>query len=442
MVIGGTTTESSQIFQNINSTFKILSEWSQNELLTYGPSLNITLDDYLVPSDSVTAAASSLDNAAPTTSVGGFANNSSIRNPALKERLQMFNSTVAATPTTLANSILGTNHSVLAKSQVQVNSSATSGDMFVLYALATVRLKDISDSIAKMPLMKGLKGFIYVNYNSSSTAITNANSSSAITAISNSSIYGRCAPGMVNTSAIVLNTTTGSTVTFKAEVSGLASTNLTTATPISTSARLVVPYYTATPEIDRALSTKKTVRYNERFVTQFSMTAGQNYNATLSPGISNPKRVILYPYFTGGNTQNTTFITNPLLSSIDSVPSTTSPFASIKDLQIYVGNLPMYQSPISYDYDTYLNETAQQGLDGGLVSQTGSGLLNQRSWNQLYRYYTCDISRRMNSEDGCSKSVQVSCTNATTCPMNVIAIIWYERVITVDTASGYVTQSM
>ena len=48
----------------------------------------------------------------------------------------------------------------------------------------------------------------------------------------------------------------------------------------------------------------------------------------------------------------------------------------------------------------------------------------------------------MNSEDGASKSIQIQCTNATTCPMTVVAIIWYEREITVDSASGMVMQSM
>ena len=195
--------------------------------------------------------------------------------------------------------------------------------------------------------------------------------------------------------------------------------------------------------IDRALTFKKTIRYNERFVTQFNIGASGNYTATLSPGISNPKRVILYPYFTGAGTSgNSGFLANPLLSPFDGSPSTTSPFAALKDLQLYVGNVPMFQQPISMDWQTFSNEVAQNGLDGGLVDQASSGLLSQKMWNQLYRYYTCDIGRRMNSEDGASKSIQIQCTNATTCPMTVVAIIWYEREITLDSASGMVMQSM
>ena len=102
----------------------------------------------------------------------------------------------------------------------------------------------------------------------------------------------------------------------------------------------------------------------------------------------------------------------------------------------------MFQQPVTMDWQTFCNEVGKNGFNGGEVDQASSSLLSQLSWNQLYRYYTCDISRRMNSEDGASKSIQISCTNATVCPMTVVAIIWYEREITVDSASGMVMQSM
>ena len=450
VVLGGATVQSSQIFTNIDTNYKILSEWSQDELNKYGPSLGIALDDVQVPQDGAVAITSSIDNQGlvdNTTPVDvGFNMASTVTNPGLKSRLQMNNNTTATSK--FGKSILGPNQSLIAKSNVAAGASAVSGaDIYVQFYLATIRLKDLSDAIKNMPLVKGMKGFIYVNYNACKSVISNTGTNATITSVQNTATFGRCAPAMVNNASggLVLSSTATAPVEFVAEVSGVKSSTaaVSGAAPAIQNARLVVPYYVATPEIDRALSMKKTIRYCERFVTQFALSAGQNYNATLSPGISNPKRVILYPYFTGpdSDNQNTRFITNPLISPFDSVPSTTSPFAALKDLQIYVGNQPMFQSPITMDYDTYLNEVAQQGLDGGLASQQSSGLLNQRLWNTLYRYYTCDIGRRMNSEDGASKSVQLSCTNATLCPMSVIAIIWYEREITIDTASGFVSQN-
>lgn len=448
VVIGGTTVQSSQIFTNIDTSYKILTEWSQDTLKKYGSTLGVALDDILPSTDSSIGVAESVDNlalftAASSTQGLGF-DVVNARNPGFKERCAYLNNNVAAT--TLGKSILTTNQSILGKGNAQADATvAVSGnDVFVLYAVGTIRLKDISDSISKMPLVKGLKGFIYLNYNSTTSIISNTGASATITSVNSSATFGRCCPAVYNVGidGCLLNSSATAPVTFTADINATAS-NLATAVPTQQNAVLYAPYYVATPEVDRALTFRKTIRYNERFVTQFSLAASGNYTATLSPGISNPKRVILYPYFTGaGSSGNTAFLTNPLLSPFDGAPVTTSPFAALKDLQLYVGNVPMFQQPVSMDWQTFSNEVAQNGLDGGLVDTASSGLLNQRMWNQLYRYYTVDIGRRMNSEDGASKSIQISCTNATVCPMTVVAIIWYEREIVIDTASGQVSQSM
>jgi hypothetical protein len=443
VVIGGTTVQSSQIFTNIDTNYKILTEWSQDTLKKYGASLGVALDDILSATDSGTAVTDSLDNAGLTTAATGF-NIWTTKNPGIKERLINLNNNVATT--VLGKSILGSNQSTVGKANVQANSSSTiNTDIFCLYALGTIRLKDISDSISKMPLVKGLKGFIYLNYNSSTHTINN-NGSATISSVDSLAVFGRCAPAIFNNTATVGCTLAATTapLIFKADINATDSTGCPLAIPTQRNAVLYAPYYVATPEVDRALTTKKTIRYNERFVTQFNIGATNSYTATLSPGISNPKRVILYPYFTAQDSagQNTGFVDNPLLSPFDGTPSTTSPFAALKDLQLYVGNVPMFQQPISMDWQTFCNEVGQNGLEGGLVDQAASGLLSQRTWNQLYRYYTCDIGRRMNSEDGASKSIQISCTNATLCPMTVISIIWYEREIVIDTVTGQVSQSM
>lgn len=447
IVLGGTTVQSSQIFTNIDATYKILTEWSQDTLEKYGSTFGVALDDISTLVDTNTGLADTVDNLALTTAPGGFdILTAQGRNPGVKERFSMFNNDTQST--NLGKSILGNNQSVLGKSNASYGTSATSGqDVFVLYALGKIRLKDISDCVGKLPLMKGMKGFIYINYNSSSSVISNTGASSTVTSVNNSAVFGRCTPALYNigvgsAEGIQLSNAATAPVTFTADINATAS-NLTAAVPIQTNAVLYAPYYIATPEVDRALTFRKSLRYNERFVTQFSINANGNYTATLSPGISNPKRVILYPYFTGAGTSgNTGFITNPLLSPLDGCPSTTSPFAALKDLQLYVANQPMFQQPVTMDWHTFNNEVAQNGLDGGLVDQASSGLLSERLWNTLYRYYTCDVGRRMNSEDGASKSIQISCSNATNCPMTVIAIIQYEREIQIDTASGMVSQSM
>lgn len=439
--IGNSTVQSSQIFTNVDTTFKMLTQWSSAEWEKYGPTLGLALDDY---NDKFSESATSgIDNIAISTLSAAYSgiNITAGVNPGAIDRQRFLNS--STTSTASASAILGVNAAPLGKGRVQTGAAAAAADVYVQFALATIRLKDVSDFISKAPLMKNTRGFIYVNYNAATTTFT-ANTTGGVqtSAPVSSSLYGRCMPanlyGFTSAGAV--------SYTFTAEVSGVKSSDLTAAAPTFNNARLYAPYYVANPSIDRALSMKKKIRYFERFVTTFNIAANDNFSGTLSPGITNPKRVILYPILTGSNSGTAglaSMSSNPLLSPWDSVPATTSPFAAIQNLQITVGGVQMFQSPISMDYEAFIGEISQQGLDGSLNSETTqSGLLNQQLWNSLYRFYTCDVSRRMGSDDGASKSVLVSCTNSTACPMRIVAVIWYEREVVLQTDLGMVEQSL
>lgn len=443
--VGNSTLQNSIPFVNIDATYKILTEWNKDTLTKWGPTLGVALDDIISSTDANTGIAESVDNLPLVTATNGVGFTPwNTKNPGIKERLVNLNNAVGATA--LGRSILGVNQPLLGKANVETGTSAAAGaDIFVLYALGTIRLKDVSDCISKLPMMKGLKGYVYLNYNNTTHTLNNSN---ATTITSVSSIGpGKCCAGILNTG---MSTTSGfqfnaaaHPLTFKAEISAVPSLNLTTAGPVQQNAFMYVPYYVATPEIDRALTQKKTIRYMERYTSDFPIGKNGSFSGTVSSGITNPKRIILYPYFTGaGDSGNSGFLANPLISPFDSAPSTTSPFAALSQLQVTVGNQPMWNQPVSMDWQAFCNEVGQTGMAGGQVDQASSGLLSQRTWNQLYRYYTCDIGRRMNSEDGASKSIQVSCNNATSCPMRVQCIIWYEKVVTVDTAAGFITSGM
>lgn len=453
IVLGGSNIQSSQIFENVNTSYKLLSQWSQDELRNYGPSLGVSLDTYSFSADSALTTRDGLDNVALTTLSPAYAGVQYPveRNVGFKERAQFLNSSVTSTST--ASAILGTNATTEGKGRVATLGTASSvitanQDVYVQFMLATIRLKDLSDALAKIPLVKNLKGFIYVNYNAASCQYlaTAATGVVKTTAPVQQAIYGRCMPAMLNTT--VASTTTDLSLTFRAEVSGVPSTTtgFTTATPAFNNARLFAPYYIANPEVDRALSMKKTIRFNERFVTTVPIAANGSFSGTLSPGITNPQRVILLPVLTGTAASSAglgAFAVNPLLSPWDIAGTGgSSPFAGLKDLQITVGGQPMWQSPVQFQYENFLQEVVQQGVDGGIVSQSNSGLIGQTQWNQNYRYYTCDVSRRMGGDDGASKAVQLSCTNSTGAPMTVIAMIWYQREIVIDTAMGSINQSL
>jgi hypothetical protein len=444
ITVGGTTIQNAQIFENVNTTFKMLSEWSVDEYRKWGPSLGISLDDYQLSVDATAATYAAttydgLDNVAIGTSVvapKGF-NIPSNRNPGFKERAQNLNSIIA---TSTANSIL-VNPAALGKGRVYTAAQPDVGaDTFTMMALATVRLGDVSDVISKLPPMKSLKGFIYLNYNAGKYTLSSSDAGVPIVGMQ-SIKFGHTMPAMLG--SFVAGTAATSAVTtfdFTADVSGVALNGCTVA---QQNARLYVPYYVANPTIDKALSLKKTLRYNERFQTSFTIDQQGNANITLSPGITNPKRIVLLPLLIGdsGNAAGlTTLSTTPETNVWSHEPAGSSPFAAITGLQFIVGGVPMFQTPTTMDWESFQTELTQMGNNGGLEPQEASGLLNQRLWNQLYRFYTCDISRRIASDDGSTKSVIVQLTNATKAKMKVLAFIWYEREIEVDTVMGDITQ--
>lgn len=433
LVVDGSTVQTNQVFSNIAANFDVISTWSKDTYQKLGPTLGISLDDY-----------TNLDNTATATVIPatwGTDLFDSTANPAIAARQSVQN--VSATAGA-SFSILGTQAKNIGKSQVATSGAAavSSGNhCYTQFILATIRLEDICPFVKEMPLTRNLKGFLYLNVNSSITTVSYSGAG-ALSTVSTTSQYGRCAPVMIDNSTAGFAATgpmaaNSATWEITCEPSG-QQTDLTAAVPQITYARLVAPFVVANPRVDSALSMKKTFRWQERNVSTFDITAGSNGTFTLTPGIANPTGVLLYPYFTGSSTVSN-LVSNPLLSVADAVPSTTSPFAALKDLQVYVANKPVFNSPINYDADMFLQQVSLLGEDGGEVNESASGLLSAQMWDRLYRYYYVNLKYRLESEDGASKSILVQCTNATACNMRVIAFVFYEKEGTIDTSNGRIS---
>jgi hypothetical protein len=118
-----------------------------------------------------------------------------------------------------------------------------------------------------------------------------------------------------------------------------------------------------------------------------------------------------------------------------------SPFASLKNVQCLVGGKPILQTPTLYSFENFQHEIANEmGEMGGQSVVESTGLLTQRQWEQLYRYYTYNLGRRLQSQDGSAVSVTVSCSNDCTCDLRLLIWVEYERECSVDTAIGDVKQ--
>ena len=472
LIINGQTIQSTQQYENVATTYRILSSWSQDTLKKWGPSTGIALDDMTGDSTASTATVDAVGLSSATFSnvaegIRGFDavnNQNSLSNRGIIARAKLNNNPI--TTTSVAGAILGQSQMISSgMSNVSTFASATSVTaanqyIYVQYMMGTVRVRDLFD-IDEFPLVKNLDGYMYLNVNGATTILTGASaatvSTNALSAASTTMNFGLTCPYLLNvssvgvagaqtaTNGINFDAATGATgtptkcvVTVVGAVDGTKTTvaNMTGGTaggPLLTQARLIAPYYSANPQVDAAL-TMNSHKFNtlEKIVNPITVVAGGSTNYTITVGVPNPRKLVLLPMWTnlGGAS-----LASPEISCFDTVPATSGPFAYLNQLQVYVANKPLFQYPVNYDFEMWNSQISSLGANGNIVDELTSGLLTQQLWSQNHRFYTIDLQRRMESEDGSSKSVQVSFVNPSAAyGLKVIAIVFYEKSWTIDTA--------
>ncbi|KAL8001802.1 hypothetical protein Plhal703r1_c17g0078751 [Plasmopara halstedii] len=131
---------------------------------------------------------------------------------------------------------------------------------------------------------------------------------------------------------------------------------------------------------------------------------------------------------------------NPFHPPLTTIPATTSSIASLNNLQVTVGSIPIWNNPISFGYDLFVQEMSKSGVDGGLDDLTSAGLLSQRLWESLYCFIAVDSGRHLPSEDGAQKSIVISNTSNCAYPLTIYYHLWREvvaiNIALTDTVTG------
>jgi hypothetical protein len=454
LILNGQTIQSQQPYENVAASYRILSNWSQDTLNKWGNACGIALDDCTGDSEVATSYASGVGlNNVPystvATSIRGFDavnNQSTIYNKGVVSRAQNINSNIAST--TLGGTILGAaGYKNAGKSNIGVASASNTVNTVLhsQFIMGSVRLRDLFD-INQIPMCKNIKGYLYLTFNSFQVQLTGGLSSSGTIAnVTTTPLTGLSCPFNViydSTGVQLTNTATGTApvLTIVGSIDGTNTNAVGSSGSLLTNARLLMPYYNANPQTDTALSKIQQFTTLEKIVNPFSMSAGEVKNFTITVGVSNPTKLVLLPMFQ--NLGGASFLSNPEVSPFDTVPATSSPFAKLDNIQVYVANKPLFQYPIQYDYEHWIMNAVQEGANAGLVDEMTSSLLTAQLWEQNHRYYNFDLARRLGSDDGMSRSVQISCTNpSSSFGMKVIAILFYEKKWEMNTATCQI-QSM
>jgi hypothetical protein len=454
-----------QPFTNFFVQYKLMSSMGVSDLKKWGSTLNFAPDD--IAASYATAAAANGDGVSNNVITNPTANNAVVYDASLYYdqvnngfRQRVINTGFPASSdanATIGYGNLGTflgpaasavaagNCAQVGKNFFNDNGGAGNLRIWSWNIVATIRLKDLADFFDKLPLVRGAFMRITVNYNSctsTATFTTNANVLQRTwVSVSHIQRSGRTNPVML-TSAAQYHPVNLTATTHTATVGSQVVSN-----PLLSAARLYVNAYTLNSVFTRDILTtksKREVKYLDIYNYVVSgVAAGGQINAILTNGIVNPKYVVIIPQLTG-TAANTglAIAANPYQSLFDSSPATTCPLALLGQFNIQVAGANMYQSSLRYDYEVFYNEVSSiNAINGGLSTGLTSGLISQSMWDNLYRYYVCDLSRRVPSEDGVAKSVVFQGVNQTTKTMDYICFIAFERKVVIDMETGLLLPS-
>lgn len=320
------------------------------------------------------------------------------------------------------------------------------------FIMATIRLKDIHDFFDKMPLVKGAYMRFTINVNTSRHTLQYENANPPTVIYQNAATISANGSTMALVASIAANqglapsaaaTAQNQQVNIAVDIGRSSLTNVVHPT-WGAQTRLYVPIYQMNPineEQYLSLNRTKKIVYRDIYQYRTDVAAGQPFNALLTNGIPNPKTVVVIPFIQANqnnlNAAGTGVPTDPFLSPFASEPATTSPLIALRNFNIQLAGVNMFVQNQDYDFEQFLNELSpQNAINGGLVDGLTSGLIGEKEFQNMYRYYVCDVSRRLPAEDIVPKSVQILGTNQTTRNISLFTFIEYERSITIDLATG------
>jgi hypothetical protein len=177
------------------------------------------------------------------------------------------------------------------------------------------------------------------------------------------------------------------------------------------------------------------VQYNDVYMYNIDNVEGSaQINRVITQGISNIKRITLMPRFTkdanGG--------VSPHQSIVDLAPSTTSPYCFLTNLNVQLSGQNIFSNAQTYIKDQYRQQTGEYANNnyGNLIAGSRTGLLNEYDFNTNYQIYSFDVSRHLAVEDNISKSISITCKNASPKNVDIMVFVEYRREFSINIENG------
>lgn len=320
--------------------------------------------------------------------------------------------------------------------------SASLSNINTYYHTAIIRLGDMADFFDKLNLARCYVRLI-INVNVGvfeSTGMTNGTTPASI---SSNFSFNTC-PFVLSASDSTTNPTTGLTgVKASIGIVKLISNGITYSHNLS-ACRVYAPSILLNPEkekIYRMNNAQKLIVWNDVFSTSlFNIGAGQSANYVISNGISNLQGLLTIPMINGVSNTSLTGLSAyaPNQLPYGSEPSTTSPILNLYNFNAFIGGKSVMPSNIIYSWEAFVNQfIGVNSLNGGgqVSGDMCSGVIDYQKFQNQYRYYYLDCSRR-NEADTTPKSITIQFTNNNAVIIDCYFFVIFQRKAMLDIVTG------
>jgi hypothetical protein len=482
----GTTIIQQTPYVNMWNSFKLITSFSYDDVITQGSTIGFYPDDsqswaYIPAGQASLAGQGTCNNFTATNWSGDLpitlkqfnTYNSGLVNTGFVKRMSYVNYDPAGqvgTGATYATLFPAQSCQNMWKSFIynKINGTAGVNGILQIAVQATIYLKHIHSFFAMCPLIKGafLKMTANLNNTTSSISTTINGGATALTSLVLNSVsnpVGGCNPLMFSSASTQTKSgyVTGVDSLFPSANSTLGVAVSQTLlmivsvgaiclgsgfpvglvpAPLSKSVYLYIPAYTFNPVFEQAYlsSPIKSIKYTDIYQYQvINVAPNAQFNNLLTNGIANIKSVLILPFYstTGGNGLNGIPVYQ---SPFDSAGcGTTSPLSLLGNFNVVVSGQNAIYNQQRYAFEQFNNQLyGQNSVNGGMTDGLTSSLINSLAFESNYCYYYVNVSRMLPVEESVPKSIQIIGTNYSALPLDLYCFIEYGVSVDIDILTG------
>ena len=347
-----------------------------------------------------------------------------------------------------------------------VNKNLDTNRVHCKRIMACIRLKDIHDLFANMPLLRMANLRLVLNINNSAfTVVKSAHANGhniSLVAGTGPVMSLANAPTLANgTNPLMIASSFGENALDASGgaciVTGAVASNILCTVSVGrildqtqlglgaptdfVACRWYVPSYTMTPQYVSqylGIGSKKCV-FEDFLCVQVPVAVGGNVTQMLTPSLKNVTRVIVVPHIAQtdlmvGVGGSTTQLGSPFCDGTFTAPLVGG---GLSQLNVRLGGVDVIASGgHRFAYEWY-RALMGSGVNNGLTDGFSSGLINEQNWTKgMFQYYTVDCSRRLLEAENLPQSVELTATNRSSVALNLYCFVIFKREIVIDIATS------